>query len=240
MLHLSSRNCAKRNIRDPGTADARAQLVTLGTGSSLCSGRHDNMSCIALVMPGLVPGIHPSTHARANGEMDPRDKPEDDILEQPSPQTSSPRRAGGAHREGGDSGHFANEGAVEVSPRGASPPTRTPAARCTRFPPSCRRRVYDTTGMTPVERIPNHQRHRAPRRSPSPRLRGEGRGEGRPHTHLSWSGLSRPSIHQRAPERAERWILGTSPRMTSVARTPIVIPAQFSCKGDRITWCATR
>jgi len=154
MLHLSSRNCAKRNIRDPGTADARAQLVTLGTGSSLCSGRHDNMSCIALVMPGLVPGIHPSTHARANGEMDPRDKPEDDILEQPSPQTSSPRRAGGAHREGGDSGHFANEGAVEVSPRGASPPTRTPAARCTRFPPSCRRRVYDTTGMTPVESAP--------------------------------------------------------------------------------------
>ena len=32
--------------------------------------------------------------------------------------------------------------------------------------------------------------------------------------NLSWSGLSRPSIHPRARASVGRWILGTSPRMT--------------------------
>ncbi len=42
----------------------------------------------------------------------------------------------------------------------------------------------------------------------------EARGEARVMRELSWSGLARPSSHQRAPQLAERWILGTSPRMT--------------------------
>ena len=37
---------------------------------------------------------------------------------------------------------------------------------------------------------------------------------------LSWSGLSRPSSHQRSPKQAARWILGTSPRMTAERTSP--------------------
>jgi hypothetical protein len=36
-------------------------------------------------------------------------------------------------------------------------------------------------------------------------------------SRLSWSGLSRPSSHRYAPPVVERWILGTSPRMTAMA-----------------------
>jgi hypothetical protein len=37
-------------------------------------------------------------------------------------------------------------------------------------------------------------------------------------SRLSWSSLSRPSSHPRAPEQSESWILGTSPRMTTAGR----------------------
>jgi hypothetical protein len=48
----------------------------------------------------------------------------------------------------------------------------------------------------------------------------------KPHA-VSWSGLSRPSIHQPAPALAEGWILGTSPGMTACGGARVVVIPEF-------------
>ena len=62
--------------------------------ADLCLQHEVRAAAPTLVMPGHVPGIHPSTSAGAIGEMDPRDKPEDDVLGIPVTTNVIPAQAG--------------------------------------------------------------------------------------------------------------------------------------------------
>jgi hypothetical protein len=150
--------------------------------------------------------------------MDPRAEPEDDIYRAGRAASLSPL-------------------AGRAGVRGSHNPNGILAARCTRFPSAGNDASCEHAPPTPTSSRRRSCAKRASGTRPGPRSLGGGGAvqarattshrlcHGRACQYSDWFRVSRPSTHQRTPKQAERWILGPSPRMTSIARaarTPLL------------------